>query len=146
MPHTLVSNPPNDDDIIEVAERLCVTLEDDTQWEKFGMRLLKTKDKAQLTRINRQCEGHKSAFLEKCKALLQKWLKTASDEPKWQQVIETLKEVKLHGLARELEKALIPDQPNITTTESTVATNSRRYNYQHENSGEKLVTYSSYIW
>ena len=130
--HTLVSNPPNDDDIIEVAEKLCVTLEDDTQWEKFGMRLLKTKDKAQLTMIDKQCEGHRSAHLEKCKALLQKWNDTSDDEPKWEHVIETLKGMKLNNLARELEKALQSVKPH---EQFKINTKRGHYDHQGSNSG-----------
>ena len=100
------------------------------------MRLLKTKDKAQLTMINKKYEGHKSAFLEKCKALLQEWNGTSADEPKWEHVIGTLKGIRLHNLARELEKALQPVKPH---EQFKIDTKRGHYDHQGSNSGNLKI-------
>ena len=111
--HTsLVGNEPNDWDIIKVAEKISATLESsNTQWEKFGMVLLHTKNKDELTMI----EGNSESFLEKCKGLLNLWKKNTSN-PKWEEVIQALREVNLNNLATELQTAIVTEQPKSSCT------------------------------
>ena len=102
----LVKNPPNDQDIIRVAEKICVQLKGDMmEWEKFGMQLLGITDNSELIL---QVKG--SSLKEKCKDLLSLW-KGRATNPKWEQVIQALKDVNLLRLATELETALVVVQP-----------------------------------
>ena len=101
----LVENPPTDLDIIQVAEKICVELKCDMEWEKFGMKLLGTTDNHELIL---RIEGN--SLKEKCRDLLSLWKKTTSN-PKWEQVIQALREVNLLRLATELETALVAVQP-----------------------------------
>ena len=106
----LVSNEPNDLDIIKVAEKISATLENDNmQWQKFGMLLLHTKNKDELTMI----EGN--SFLEKCTGLLNLWNKKTSN-PKWEEVIQTLREINLNHLATQLQAAIVSEQLKSTYT------------------------------
>ena len=96
----LVRNPPNSRDIIEVATKLSVALENDMNWELFGMYLLDTTDDKELTLIQHKEEG--KPLVNKCRALLVLW-KGRNANPKWEQVIEALRNAKLNQLATELE-------------------------------------------
>ena len=96
---SLVDNVPNHLDIIKVAEKISATLENNTQWEKFGMFLLHTKNKDELAMI----EGN--SLLEKCDGLLNLWNKKTSN-PKWEEVIQALRKVNLNRLATELQEAI----------------------------------------
>ena len=100
----VVSNPPNDLDIISVSEKISAALENDTEWKKFGMLLLQTKNKDDLA-LNKG-----NSLLEKCTGLLDLW-KKRNPKPEWEQVIETLNKVKLNHLATELEAAIVIEQP-----------------------------------
>ena len=102
----LVTNPPNDLDIIKVAQILSVKLGSatgsDTKWEEFGMRLLQTTSRDDVWLI----DPDRSLFLrDKYKGLLNHW-KSGKQDPKWDDVIKVLKEMKLVGLATALQKAL----------------------------------------
>ena len=110
----LVSNPPNDLDIIEVSKGLSVALKNDTEWERFGMYLLDTRDKKELTLIQQNEKGN--SLMARCKSLLELW-KSRTAEPKWEHVIQTLRKVDLNQLATELETSIIRlEQPNGTCT------------------------------
>ena len=105
--HFIVTNPPNALDIIWVAEKICVEFKNDTEWEKFGLYLLDTKDNHELTLIHQK---HKGNSIDKCKDLLDLWMKRTS-EPKWEQVVQALRRVNLDHLATELERAIVLKQP-----------------------------------
>ena len=53
-------------------------------------------------------QNRKGNSIDKCKDLLDLWMRRTS-EPKWEQVVQALKEVKLNHLAAELKTAL--EQP-----------------------------------
>ena len=107
----LVSNPPDDQEINEVAKKLCVALKNDMEWENFGMNLLKTESKDELILISQEAK----TLLEKCVKLLELW-KERTSEAKWEQVIKALKSVSLNRLAGELKNALKQEQPHNTRT------------------------------
>ena len=108
----LVSNPPNDVGIILVAFKIGAVLENDMKWQLFGMYLLGTTERTELTQIEQKYPDKGL----RCRDLLDLW-KERNDHPKWEQVIQVLKRCDLHRLATELEEALrrpeitIPDQP-----------------------------------
>ena len=78
-------------------------MENDTEWENFGMLLLQIKNKDDLASI----QG--SSLLEKCKDLLVLW-KKRNPKPEWEQAIEALRKVNLNHLATELEAAIVIGQ------------------------------------
>ena len=75
------------------------------KWEIFGMLLLDTKSKEQLTLIQQREAG--KPLINKCQALLELWNQRIA-EPKWEHVIDVLKNPKvgLNQLATQLEAAL----------------------------------------
>ena len=73
------------------------------KWELFGLYLLETNNNQVLTLIQQNEEG--KPLVNKCRALLDLW-KRRNAKPKWEQVINALKTVKLNWLATELEVAL----------------------------------------
>ena len=99
-------------EIIEVAEKISATFRDESEWLKFGLRLLNTTDKTELSKIQHKYPD-KGKILSKCMDLLDLWKKTNSN-PEWKQVIQALREVNLLNLAMELEKAFKPKQPDGT--------------------------------
>ena len=101
----LVKNPPVYMDILLVAEKIAVELQDDIEWETFGLHLLRTTCKDQLTSIQRNSKDLK----EKCKKLLSLWERTSSN-PEWMQVTQALRKINLKRLAKELEKAIVVEQ------------------------------------
>ena len=103
----LVNSAPNDLDITWVAEKICTELKNDTEWERFGMYLLGTRNNDKVTLINQDNKGN----LDKCKELLSLWMRGTSD-PKWEQVAQALKKVNLLNLATELERAVTLEQPD----------------------------------
>lgn len=90
--------------IFEVAIKISVELEDDIKYQQFGMHLLKTNTNEELKLLEQQ-HATKVSMSQKCVDLLQKW-KGINEEPKWEQVIEALRKVDLHNLAKTLETAL----------------------------------------
>ena len=98
----IVSNPPNDLEIIEVSGKLSVKLGNTTRWEEFGMKLLHTNDNEVVKSIDPE---NKQSLTEKCKGLLDLW-KDSTDDPKWEEVIVVLRDMRLRDLATKLEKAL----------------------------------------
>ena len=98
----LVSNPPNDLDVIEVAGKLSVKLGNTTRWEEFGMKLLEINDSENVKSIDPE---NKQSLTEKCKGLLNSW-KDSTEDPRWEKVIVVLKDMRLRDLATKLEKAL----------------------------------------
>ena len=69
------------------------------------MYLLDTEDNHELTLIHQK---HEKNSIDKCKDLLDLWMKRTS-EPKWEQVVQALRKVNLNHLATELKTAL--EQP-----------------------------------
>ena len=104
---SLVCNPPNNLDIIRVAEKICVKFKSDMEWEKFGMYLLDTNDNQKLISIRQNNQGN--SLKEKCWDLLNLWKTESKFSPNWEQVIQALKEVELNDVATELETALKTD-------------------------------------
>ena len=99
----LVTNPPSDLDIIDVAKKISVALENETEWERFGMHLLNTTDKQDLISIQQKERGN--SLENKCKSLLELW-KKRTHEPKWEQVVQALTKVNLNELCARLQAAL----------------------------------------
>ena len=130
----LVSNPPNDQDIIEVSKTLSAALGNDLDWENFGMYLLGTTNKRELTLIQQREIG--KPLINKCQALLDLW-KNKTAEPKWEQVIEALKKVDLNLVATELETVMIKsEQPNGACT--IVDNHHIHHDQVHEQSNQKV--------
>ena len=71
------------------------------------MYLLDTKDNHELTLIHQKHEGNS---IDKCKDLLNLWMKRTS-EPKWEQVAQALRKVNLIHLATKLERDIALEQP-----------------------------------
>ena len=71
------------------------------------MYLLDTKDNHELILIH---QSHKEISIDKCKELLNLWMRRTS-EPKWEQVVQALKKVNLIYLATKLERAIALEQP-----------------------------------
>ena len=98
--------------IIQVALKIGAVLENDIHWQLFGMHLLGTRERTELTQIEQKYSDKGS----RCRDLLDLW-KERNDHPEWERVIQVLKQCNLHRLATELEEALrrpeiaIPDQP-----------------------------------
>ena len=105
---TAVQNPPNALDISWVAEKICVELKDDMEWERFGMYLLVTKDNNKLILIKKQYSIENS-FKKMCNELLTLW-KGKFTNPKWEQVTQALRDVQLNNLAEKLEKAIVVEK------------------------------------
>lgn len=104
---SLVKNPPSPQDIIRVAEKISVELRSDIQWRMFGMTLLDTEDDHQLSMIEQSSK--EMNLNEKCNELLSLWKKTSAN-PKWEQVIQTLRSLNLNNLAAKLEIAIVVDK------------------------------------
>ena len=98
----LVSNPPNDLDIIEVAGKLGVKLGNTMRWEEFGMKLFNINSNEDVKSID---PDNKLSLTEKCKGLLNFW-KDSIEDPRWEKVIVVLKDMRLRDLVTKLEKAL----------------------------------------
>ena len=79
-------------------------MENDTEWEEFGMHLLQTTEKDDLALMRG------NTLLDKCKDLLYLWKKNNS-KPEWEQVTQALRRANLNHLAMELEKAIVIEQP-----------------------------------
>ena len=87
----LVSNPPNHQDIIKVAKKLCVTLEDNTKFETFGMSLLGTTNNEDVKMILLECQEKPPGPVAKYKRLLEVWKEhTPESECRWEKVIDVL--------------------------------------------------------
>ena len=109
----LVTNPPNDLAIIDVAKKISIALKNETEWEIFGMHLLDTTDKQDLSSIQQQEKGN--PLEDKCKSLLELWNKKTR-EPKWEQVVQALAKINLNELSAKLQRALRIEQPQNTFT------------------------------
>ena len=79
-------------------------MDNDTEWEVFGLHLLQITNTEDLASI----EGN--SLLEKCKGLLNLW-KRRNSKPEWEQVIEALRKENLNHLATELEAGIVMEQP-----------------------------------
>ena len=96
-----LTNPPNDPDIIEMAKKLCVTLKDDTEWEKFGMSLLGTTSNNDITMIGLKCQG-KSPVI-KYQKLLEEWKEhTSESQFRWEKVRDVLNKMNFKRLAEAM--------------------------------------------
>ena len=99
-----ISNPPNDLEILEVAEKISAKLGNVTKWIKFGLYLLDITDKTELVHIVHKNPG-KEEILSRCVELFDLW-KSRKPLEGWEQVIKALKKCGLNGLATELQWAL----------------------------------------
>ena len=104
----LVRDPPNDTDLIEVADRIGAKLSNDTELIKFGYVLLDDED---------LMRGIKRDFISKglrelCIQILEKW-RCIRDKPTWYEVVAALKsdKIKQRELATIIEEVIIKDQP-----------------------------------
>ena len=113
----LVSNLPNDQDIIEVAKKLCVTLQDDIKWENFGMSLLGTTSNEDMKLIQLECQA--TPPVTRYKRLLEVWKeRTPKSECQWEKVVDVLNKMKFKRLAEEMLKVISnsrDDQLNSTS-------------------------------
>lgn len=78
------------------------------KWEDYALRLLEkaqVKDKdTEVGLIKQECKGETLAV--KCQKLLNKWKESSIQPPQWEQVIEVLRIVGIHDVARELLQIL----------------------------------------
>ena len=78
--------------------KLCVTLKDDTEWEKFGMSLLGTTSNNNITMIGLECQGEKP--MTKYQKLLEEWKEcTPKSQFRWEKVRDVLNEMNFKRLA-----------------------------------------------
>ena len=111
-----LSNPPNDLDIIVMANKLFVTLQDDTKWEIFGMSLLGTTSKEKMNSIRLECQGESP--MTKYKRLLEDWKEqTSESECRWEKVKDVLNKMNFKRLAEAMNiGGSRADQPTGTGT------------------------------
>ena len=99
---------PNDYDIDKVSgvigKALSVTPNAGIAWNRFGMKLLRTKKSDDLEEITKGCTG---GFADRCQKLLRYWKNVkATEGDGWDHVIEALKEAGLNKPATTLENSL----------------------------------------
>ena len=84
-----------------MAEKLCVTLEDDTRWEKFGMSLLGTTSNEDMKLIQLKRQG--KTLVTKYQKLLEEWKKhTPESQCQWEKVRDVLNEINFKQLAEAM--------------------------------------------
>ena len=101
MKYQLVSDPPKDKDLIEVAEKISAKLADRTELIKFGLELLEDE---MVRKVKRDYPDNKN-LRDMCMALLEKW-EDSKDEAKWNDVVEALRKIKHRALAKIIEDAI----------------------------------------
>ena len=99
---------PNDYDIDKVSgvigKALNATPNAGIAWNRFGMKLLRTKKSDDLEDIMKRCTG---GFADRCQELLRYWKNVkATEGDGWDHVIEALKEAGLIRPATKLENSL----------------------------------------
>ena len=88
-----------------MAKKLCAALENDINWEQFGMNLLDIINNERLKLILQECEGKPP--VTKYKRLLEEWVKsTAKLECRWEKVIRILENMGFRQLAWDLADAM----------------------------------------
>ena len=88
-----------------MAKKLRAALEDDINWEQFGMSLLDITSNERLKLILQECEGKPP--VTKYKRLLEVWVKgTPKLECRWEKVIGILKKMGFGQLASDLTDAM----------------------------------------
>ena len=98
-----LSNPPNHQDIIKVANKLCLTLEDDTKFETFGMSLLDTTSTEDVKMILLECQGKPPDPVAKYKRLLDVWKEhTPESKCRWEKVRDVLNKMDFKRLAEAM--------------------------------------------
>ena len=50
--------------------------------------------------------NHPRSVEECCKSMFEKWLETQKDSANWKQLVEAIKNIRLHSIADKLEKEL----------------------------------------
>ena len=96
------------EDILEVSKEIGKALSEipnaEMKWDEFTIKLMgddsrNSGDISQITKSN-------SDFGDRCKALLNLFKQTTSEEPQWDRVEEVLREIKLNEPARKLHNSI----------------------------------------
>ena len=74
-----------------------------TRWYDLGLELLETQHERELEII----EENNNEVKKCCRKMFSKWLETQSDNASWDQLVQTVKNIKLNDVASDIEQLLL---------------------------------------